>query len=209
MLSEKESLYQQILADPDNDLVRLVYADLIEEQGQQDYANFIRHQINHPEDKSAYSEFSRIRVSMRWPERFYSTFSLLELNKTGCILCGIFQSSRIFSRCFFVRGFPEILEFYTCSWENEVSYCKRTKIGLANTFFAQMVRMYPIRKLQFTDFDLVVNTRPRQPMEYILGPELYSVLTPESGTDYFTQEKVETAALELARKWALLTPENK
>ncbi len=209
MLSEKESLYQEILADPDNDLVRLVYADLIEEQGQQYYANFIRHQINHPEEAYPYSEFSRIRSSIRWPEKIYSMFSLCELTKPFCALHGLFPRSEIFSKCFFVRGFPEILDFYTILWVNEISYCKRINIGLANTFFAQMVRMYPIRKLQFTDFDFVAGTRPRQPMEYILGPELYSVLTPESGTVYYTQEKVETAALQLARKWALLTPENK
>lgn len=209
MLSEKESLYQQILADPDNDLVRLVYADLIEEQGQQEYANFIRHQINHPKEEYQHSEFSKIRRSMRCPERFYSVSSMLEFNGPCCLFYGIVKSSRFFLRCFFVRGFPEILDFYTCSWTSEISYCKRTNIELENTFFAQMVKMYPIRKFQFTDFHSVLSARPRQTMEYILGPELYSVLKPESGMAYYTQEKVETAALALARKWALLTTENK
>ncbi len=206
MLSEKESLYQQILADPDNDLVRLVYADLIEEQGQQEYANFIRHQINHPKEPYPFLEFVKIRSNIVCPERFYTSFTGMSYP-----FCNFFCKTGypISLLCEFSRGFPERIGFTASCWKEESSFCKSLCYGLWNTFFAQIVKLYPVRRFELFDiYSASVESRFLS-FEYVFGPDLYSVLKTYVDMSSCTKEKVETAALELARKWALLTPENK
>jgi uncharacterized protein (TIGR02996 family) len=44
-MSTNDALYQGILADPDDDTLRLIYADWLEENGDRQYAQFIRTQI--------------------------------------------------------------------------------------------------------------------------------------------------------------------
>jgi len=44
-MTEQEALYRSILEDPEDDTVRLVYADYLDENGQPDRAEFIRVQI--------------------------------------------------------------------------------------------------------------------------------------------------------------------
>jgi len=44
-MDERDALFQSILANPHDDVVRLVFADWLEEHSEAEYANFIRIQI--------------------------------------------------------------------------------------------------------------------------------------------------------------------
>ena len=44
-MSDREALYDAILAHPDDDTPRLVFADWLQENGNERYATFIRKQI--------------------------------------------------------------------------------------------------------------------------------------------------------------------
>src|SRR4051812_12191663 len=44
-MTDREALYRAILADPDDDTLRLVYADSLEEEAEADRAAFIRTQV--------------------------------------------------------------------------------------------------------------------------------------------------------------------
>lgn len=48
-MTTKEALLRSILLHPDEDGPRLAYADLIQEEGDEDRAKFIQYQIRHPE----------------------------------------------------------------------------------------------------------------------------------------------------------------
>ena len=74
MRPDERSLYSAILADPDDDTVRLAYADWLDENGQSERAEFIRVQI----------ELARLgSVDIHLPAILGEQYSLSQLEAHG------------------------------------------------------------------------------------------------------------------------------
>jgi len=65
-MSDSESLYRAILAAPADDAPRLVYADWLEEHGDMERAELIRHMVHFPRDRARYRPPNP--ASIYWPD---------------------------------------------------------------------------------------------------------------------------------------------
>jgi uncharacterized protein (TIGR02996 family) len=65
-MSDGESLYRAILAAPADDAPRLVYADWLEERGNLERAELIRHMVHFPRDRAGYRPPNP--ASLYWPD---------------------------------------------------------------------------------------------------------------------------------------------
>ena len=61
-----ESLYRAVLMDPNDDAPRLVYADWLEEHGELERAELIRHMVHFPSDRAWYR--APKPASLYWPD---------------------------------------------------------------------------------------------------------------------------------------------
>jgi uncharacterized protein (TIGR02996 family) len=65
-MSDGESLYRAILAAPGDDAPRLVFADWLEERGNLERAELIRHMVHFPRDRAGYRPPNP--ASIYWPD---------------------------------------------------------------------------------------------------------------------------------------------
>src|SRR6476659_5225140 len=103
-MSEGDSLYQAIYANPDDDTPRLVYADWLDEHDQPERAEFIRVQIElaNREDHSS-DEYGRLNERANLLASKHERHWTAHLSQFDEAIC----DQRIMVG--FVRGFPEEL----------------------------------------------------------------------------------------------------
>ena len=65
-MSDGENLYRAILAAPGDDAPRLIYADWLEEHGDLERAELIRHMVHFPRDRTGYRPPNP--ASIYWPD---------------------------------------------------------------------------------------------------------------------------------------------
>jgi len=122
-VTDREALYQAVLANPEDDLPRLVFADWLEEHGEGAYAAFIRVQCELARVPEYDVAWAKARLDEdRWihgvPFRRY----LPELPE------GVTWPDNVFH-----RGFPQSVMIWT----------------VANTDFEAIIKLAPIRQIEF------------------------------------------------------------
>jgi uncharacterized protein (TIGR02996 family) len=123
------TLYKAVLANPDDDLPRLVYADRLDELGDHPRAEFIRAQIHvantNPWDEGHADALVKSKVLLDRHEEAWGIKELTrDLMRSKGVTPGVFNP--------FVRGFPEI------TWANVETFSAAHRKAL---------KKYPIREL--------------------------------------------------------------
>ncbi|MFY7950959.1 MAG: TIGR02996 domain-containing protein, partial [Armatimonadaceae bacterium] len=123
------ALYKAVLASPDDDLPRLVYADRLEELGQPARAEFIRLQCHvaatKPWDEGHADALVRSEVLYEKHQEAWGIADLTrDLMRSKGVTPGVFNP--------FVRGFPEVM------WANIETFSAAHRKAL---------KKYPIREL--------------------------------------------------------------
>jgi len=176
-VTDGDALLRAILADPRNDLLRLVYADWLEETGQYDRARFIRVQI----------ELARI---------FSKKMQIVENELLGPIGDRVWQRRREWALPIPVR---ELWPTAVGGWEwrrgfPEVWHCP---LALWETFGSLLVLTNPIRRVLVIDREPRVSwSNPRKPDRTwfrddadwvqrpdegcLIPPDLFELLEPDS-----------------------------
>lgn len=108
-MNDGQALYQAICENPDDDTTRLVYADWLEEQGEDEYARYIRTSISlrNPPDEESFENVMEWGEKQQWCSKYEKEYRNI-LTKTMPIMPGMVLARG--KKWEFERGFIKSVE---------------------------------------------------------------------------------------------------
>lgn len=220
MRSERESLLAAIMANPDDDLPRLIFADWLEENGEPERAEFIRVQCElagmsnekckrgDELEKREMELFRHGQNAFDWMGEVSDNYAHLVSNARGLVSCVAISLSGRADRVTFHRGFVSHISLTLAAFMGT---------GTTPAYGAQVCREHPVTSVLITDREPFRHTTSfswyRQTGLYerltgasTISPELFDLL--EGGrilsivADYRTREAAITALSSACLRWA-------
>lgn len=161
-MNDGQALYKAICENPDEDTPRLVYADWLEEQGEHEYAQYIRWNISivNPPDEESFENVLDWGERERWCREYEARImdiaenvykKAIDIEDEEIKDIKTFNPSRMWK---LERGFPQGIEYFTSDIFLPGMYNVRPREGTYWTHLAErLMRETPVTCLMLADVE--------------------------------------------------------